>query len=111
MVRFKVEAFDLADKGDSLPYYRRAMSILNVVQKKPGIAMDKILGKFTQKEIRGVYPALGQKIIAALVGELELIGYVEVKDEKVTATDKGLKKLASYKKSLTAEERKALKLQ
>ena len=111
LVRFKVEAFDLADKGDSLPYYRRAMSILAKVQKKPGIAMDQILGEFTQEEIRGVYPALGQKIIAALVGELELIGYVEVKDEKVSATEKGLKKIASYKKSLTAEERKALKLQ
>jgi uncharacterized repeat protein (TIGR04076 family) len=110
LVHFKAEAFDLADKGDSLPYYRRAMSILNAVGKKPGIVMDKILGEFTPEEIKGIYPTLGQKIIAALVGELELIGYVEVKDNKVTITDKGVKKVASYKKSLTPEERKALKL-
>jgi uncharacterized repeat protein (TIGR04076 family) len=110
LVHFKAEAFDLADKGDSLPYYRRAMSILNAVGKKPGIVMDKILSEFTQEDIKGIYPTLGQKIIAALVGELELIGYVIVKDNKVTTTDKGVKKLASYKKSLNPEERKALKL-
>src|SRR4030042_907264 len=28
LARFKVEAYDLADRGDALPYYRRAMSIL-----------------------------------------------------------------------------------
>jgi uncharacterized repeat protein (TIGR04076 family) len=110
LVRFKVEAFDLADRGDSLPYYRRAMSILNKVQTKPGIAMNRILDEFSRDEIINIYPVLGQNIIAALVGELELMGYIDVKDDMVTVTDKGKKKLADYKKSLTAEERKALKL-
>ena len=110
LVRFKVEAFDLADRGDSLPYFRRAMAILSKVQPKPGITMDRILNEFTGDEINGIYPALGQNIIAALVGELEVLGYVDVKDGEVTVTDKGKKKLADYKKSLTSEERKALKL-
>jgi uncharacterized repeat protein (TIGR04076 family) len=111
LVHFKAEAIDLADRGDSLPYYRRAMSILAKVQQTPGIAMDKILGEFSDDEIENIYPSLGQKMVAVLVGELELIGYVEVKDDKVAITEKGVKKLASYKKGLTREERKALKLQ
>ena len=110
LVQFKAEAFDLAEKGDSLPYYRRTMSILSKVSQIPGIAMNKILGEFSREEIENIYPTLGQRMVAALVGELELMGYTEVKNDNVTATDKGLKKLAGYKKSLTAEERKALNL-
>ena len=110
LARFKVEAFDLADKGDSLPYYRRTMSILNKIIVKPGIAMNRILNEFTRDEINNIYPILGQKIIAVLVGELELMGYVEVNHERVTATEKGRKKLESFKKNLKSEERKALKL-
>ena len=110
LTRFKVEAFDLADKGDSLPYYRREMSILNKIILKPGIALNRILNEFTKDEIINIYPILGQKIIAVLVGELELMGYVEVNNEKVNATEKGKEKLASCKKSLTPQERQALKL-
>jgi uncharacterized repeat protein (TIGR04076 family) len=110
LARFEVEAFDLADKGDCLPYFRRAMSILNKVRSKSGIALNKILDEFTEQERDNIYPALGQHVIAVLVGELELMGYVEVKDDKVTITDKGIKKLESFKVSLTAEEREALKL-
>jgi hypothetical protein len=110
LVRFKVEAFDLADKGDSLPYYRRTMSILDKIVRKPGIAMDKILKEFTKDQINVIYPTLGQKIIAVLVGELELLGYVDVADGRVTATAKGGKKLQSFIEGLTAEEKKALQL-
>ncbi|OGN98292.1 MAG: hypothetical protein A2Y89_06045 [Chloroflexi bacterium RBG_13_51_18] len=110
LARFKVEAFDLADKGDSLPYYRRGMSILNKIIIRPGIPVDNILGEFSTDEINNIYPILGQNIIAVLVGELELMGYVEVADGKANATEKGQQKLAAFKKSLTKEERKALKL-
>ena len=109
-VQFKVEAFDLADRGDALPYYRRSMSILNKVSGKPGIAMDQIIKEFTRDEIDNIYPSLGQKIVAILVGELEVMGYVTVKDDQVAITDKGKKKLEDYKASLMAEEREALKL-
>ena len=109
-VQFKVEAFDMADRGDSLPYYRRAMTILNKIAGKPDIAMKKIIDEFTDDERDNVYPSLGQNIIAVLVGELELLRYVDVKDDKVTVTDKGRKKLADFKNSLTAEEVAALNL-
>jgi uncharacterized repeat protein (TIGR04076 family) len=110
LARFKVEAFDLADKGDSLPYYRRSMSILDKIVRKPGIPMNKILNEFSKDQINDIYPILGQKIIAVLVGELELVGYVNVAESKVTATTKGKQKLRSFIAELTAEEKKALKL-
>ena len=110
LTQFRVEAFDLADRGDALPYYRRSMSILARVAGKPGIAIDKIINEFTREEIDNIYPSLGQRIVGALVGELELMGYVGVKDGKVTITPAGKKKLASFKKSLTDEEKKALRL-
>ncbi len=108
--QFRVESFDLADKGDALPYFRRSMTILSMVKAKPGIAMDKIINEFSANDRDNIYPSLGQKIVAILVGELELMRYVDVKDDKVTITDKGKKKLESFIKSLTAEEREALKL-
>jgi len=110
LARFMVEAFDLADKGDSLPYFRRTMSILDKVVRKPGIAMDKILGEFSKDQIYNIYPTLGQNIIAVLVGELELLAYVYVADGKVTATAKGKQKLRSFVAGLTTEEKKALQL-
>jgi len=109
-VQFNIEAIDMADRGDALPYYRRAMTILSKVSGKPGIAMDRTINEFTRDEIDNIYPSLGQRIVAILVGELELMGFVNVKDDRVTVTDDGKKKLESFIKSLTAEEKKALKL-
>ena len=110
LVQFRLEAYDLADSGDALPYYRRAMTILDKIVKKPGIAMDKIPNEYTPDERDNIYPSLGQKMVAVLVGELELLDYVDVKGGSVTATEKGRKKLASFIKGLTAEEKKALKV-
>ncbi len=110
LAQFKVEAFDLADHGDALPYYRRAMSILAKIAVKPGIPVDQIIDEFTKHEIENIYPSLGQNMVAALVGELELMRYVSVKKGKVTITPAGKKKLVSFKESLTDEERKALRL-
>ncbi len=111
LVRFKIEAFDLSDKGDGLPYYRRSMSILNKVLPKSGIAMNKILNEFSKDEINNIYPTLGQNIISVLVGELELMGYLDVKDGKVSVTEKGEAKLEAFKKSLSAEETEALNME
>lgn len=110
LVQFKVEAFDLADRGDALPYYRRSMSILNKVAEKPGIPINKIINEFTKEDVENIYPTLGQKMVAILVGELEVMDFVDVYDDKVTVTEKGKQKLESFKASLTEEERRALKL-
>jgi hypothetical protein len=107
---FKIEAIDIADKGFHVPYYRRQMVILDKVLANPAIEEDKILGLFSKEENEGIYPALSQIMIQALNEELELIGYLEIKNGKVTVTQKGEAKLEDFKKSLTVEERDALKL-
>jgi hypothetical protein len=93
LAQFRVEAIDLAR-----------------IAARPGVAMDKIINEFTREEAANIYPTLGQRMVAVLVGELELLRYVTVTDGKVTITPAGRKKLASFKKTLTAEEKKALRV-
>ena len=106
----KIEAFDLADKGDSITYFRREMSILNKVLAKPEIGTEKILQEFTREQIEEIYPALSPILIRILVEELELMDYVKTEKGKVTVTKKGEAKLEEFKKSLTPEEHQVLKI-
>jgi hypothetical protein len=106
----KIEAFDLADKGDSVTYFRREMSILHKVLPKPDIPADQILGEFTKEQIEDIYPALSPIMIQILCEELELMGYLKISKGKATVTPKGEKKLRAFKKALTREERQALKI-
>jgi uncharacterized repeat protein (TIGR04076 family) len=106
----RIEAFDLSDTGRNIPYYRREMAILDKVLKKPGIRKDAILGEFTREQIEVIYPALSQVMIESLLEELELMGYLEIKDEKVVAAPKARARLDEFIASLSAEERQALEL-
>jgi len=106
----KIEAFDLAEKGDSITYFRREMSILNRVLHKPGIELDKILSEFTKDEIEGIYPALSPILIQVLVEELALMRYVQMEGGRVTITENGQAKLETFRKNLTPEERDALRI-
>ena len=105
---FKFEAFDLADKGDSTPYFRKEMMILEKVLPKPGIKVDKILNEFSKEHIEDIYPGLNPVLLQALAEELEAVGYLEIKQGKATVTAKGRTKLENFKESLTAEEKEAL---
>lgn len=107
---FKVEAFDLNDKGDGTPYFRREMTILHKVLAKPATAADKILNLFSRDEIEIPYPALSPVMVQALVEELELIGYLKIQNGKASVTKKGEAKLNEFQKCLSAEERQALKM-
>ncbi|MCR4394991.1 MAG: hypothetical protein NUV31_11525, partial [Dehalococcoidales bacterium] len=112
-MRMELEAFDLVDYGDGLPYTRRTLSILNKISKKPGIPVNKIIEEFDDFERDNIYPTLGQNLIWTLVGELAVLDYVVLDDGregKVTITKKGKKKLEDFRNSLTPEEREALKL-
>ena len=108
MVAMRLQAFDLSDKGDSIPYFRREMSILHKVLAKPGIAVNKLLAEFSKDEIEIPYPALGEVIIDMFCEELEVIGYLAITEGKATVTEAGKNRLAAFKKTLSAEERQAL---
>ncbi|MGA7678257.1 MAG: hypothetical protein WCA51_07780 [Dehalococcoidia bacterium] len=109
-VFLKLEAFDLSDNGFDTPFFRRQMSILSKVLPKQGIEVDKILNEFSKEQIEGIYPALSQIMVQALVEELELMGYLEIQNGKASVTKNGVTKLEDFKASLSAEERKALQI-
>ena len=56
------------------------------------------------------FPPLSPGGVDRLVEELEITDHVELKDRKVYVTKKGEAKVEDFKKSITAEERKALKI-
>ena len=109
-LQMKIEAFDLAEKGDSVTYFRREMSILDKVLAKPGIRLDRILNEFTRQQIEEIYPALSPILIQVLAEELALMEYLRIEKGRATVTPKGEVKLATFSKSLSAAERLALRL-
>ncbi len=105
---FKFEAFDLCDRGDAVPYFRKQMLILDKVLKKPGIGTEKILGEFSEDHIEEIYPGLNPVLLEVLVEELEVIEYLEIRSGKVSVTPGGEAKLNDFKAKLSGEEREAL---
>jgi hypothetical protein len=109
-VQVKLEAFDISDRGRNIPYFRRMMVILDRVLKKPGIKIDQILNEFTQQQIDGIYPPLSPVMVQVLVEELELTGYLNIKNDQISSNPKGEVKLKEFTDSLTVEEKEALLL-
>lgn len=107
---FRLEPFDLSDKGFDIPYFRRQMIIMDRVLKKQGVDLDKILDQFSREEIEEIYPVMTFILAKILIEECELLNYIEVKDGKTYVTEKGEKRLKEFKNSLSAEEKKALKV-
>lgn len=107
---FKLEAYDFADDGDAVTYFRRVMVMLDRILDKPGIAIQDIMGLFSQEEIEQIYPPLSPIMVQCLIEDIELIGYVTVANDKVTATPKAVDKVKEFKTALSAEERAALRV-
>jgi uncharacterized repeat protein (TIGR04076 family) len=104
----RIEAFDVSDAGRNIPFYRREMSLLDKILKKPGIGARDLLGEFTREQVEVIYPALSQVFIESLLEELELVGYLEIRDGRVYPLEKAAPKLKDYIISLSDEERQAL---
>jgi uncharacterized repeat protein (TIGR04076 family) len=109
-VMFKLEAFDLADDGDCVTYFRRMMGILSKVTKKQGVSVDKLLSLYSKEEIENIYPSLSPVMMQMLVEELTLMSYLEIKDSKAYITKKGEEKLKVFIQGLPTEDREVLKL-
>ncbi|MEM2465487.1 MAG: hypothetical protein QXL85_07775 [Candidatus Bathyarchaeia archaeon] len=105
---FKLEAFDLSDTGYDIPYFRRQMVLLDKISRKSGIKLDKLLDEFTTFEKEDIHPPLNPIVLEVLVEELELLNYLEIRNQQVYITRKGEEKLKSFKASLSKEEKAAL---
>jgi len=106
----ELEAFDVADGGYAKTFFRRQMMILDKVLNKQGVETEKILNQFSKEEILDIYPPLSPIMVQVLVEELTLVGHMKISDGKAYVTDKGQVKVQEFKKSLSAEERNALKI-
>ena len=84
--------------------------MLDRVLKQPGTPAGRIIDVFSKDEIEKIYPPLSPVMVQILAEELELMGYLEVRDGKAYGTEKGEKKVEDFKKKLTAEEREAIKV-
>jgi hypothetical protein len=107
---FKFEAFDLCDKGDAVPYFRKQMLILDRVLGNPGIPVEKIMGTFSKEHIEDIYPGLNPVLLEVLTEELDVIDYLDIRNGKASITNAGEAKLDDFKKGLSGEEREALGL-
>jgi uncharacterized repeat protein (TIGR04076 family) len=107
---FQLEAFDLSEKGFDVPFFRRQMTILDRVLKNPGIPRNQILDQFSKQEREEIYPPLVMELMIPLIEELELLGYMEIKDGNAVVTEKGKTKLCDFRSSLSPEEREALEV-
>jgi uncharacterized repeat protein (TIGR04076 family) len=105
---FKLEAFDLAERGEAAPYFRKQMAILEVVRRNEGIRADEVRGKLSLAQRDEVYPLAAPVLVAALTEELEAIGYVRIDDGCMYITEAGETKLEDFKASVTEEARRAL---
>jgi uncharacterized repeat protein (TIGR04076 family) len=108
---FVLEAFDLADKGYIVPFFRRQMAIVDRISKQQGTAEVDILKSFSAEEREDIYPPLVPEILPSLTDELVLMGYLERKDGAVFVTGKGAAKLDAFKRTLTDRERAALRME
>jgi hypothetical protein len=107
-VVFKLEAFDLSDHGESVPYFRKEMMILKAVMENPGIRVDEIRDKLSEMQREEIYPLAALPLMKTLTEELELMAYLENKEGQSYITEKGENKLEEFKNNLTEEEREAL---
>lgn len=79
---FRASAFDLADAGDSLPYHKREMAILEKLKENPGLTPKEVMTKFTDWEINEIYPILTPLNTKLFMDELATVDYIEWHDGK-----------------------------
>lgn len=108
---FKLEAFDLAERGEAAPYFRKQMAILGAVKADDGVPVDGVRDKLSRAHREEIYPLAAPVLVRALTDELEVMGYLEVRDGRAYITPAGAAKLREFERGLTQEERKALELE
>ncbi len=86
LAHFSVEPVDLSDSEYCLPFYRRAISILEKIEAEPGIAAGNILSKFTEFEREGISPPLTPVFTEMLLEALKDMEYITIREGKAFAS-------------------------
>ena len=86
LVEFSCEPCDISDADYALPFYRRAVSVLEKIETEPGIKTDAILDKFTDFQRDNISPPLTPILIQVLLEALSDMNYIEIRDGRAYAT-------------------------
>ncbi len=105
---FRLEAFDLAEGGEAAPYFRKEMAILAVFGKHEGIQTEQVRDKLSRAQREDIYPLASPTMMAALMEELLVLGYLRVEDGGLHITEAGEAKLGGYEESVAEDVRKTL---
>ncbi len=88
LAHFFCEPVDISDSEYCQPFFRRAIAILEKIEKEPGINTDKLLDRFTEFEKEEISPPLTPVLMQVLLETLEDMGYIVITDGKAVATGK-----------------------
>jgi uncharacterized repeat protein (TIGR04076 family) len=86
LAHFTVEPVDLSDSHYCIPFYRRAIAILEKIEAEPGIKIDEILNRFTDFEREDISPPLTPVLLEVLLEALADMNYITIEDGRATAT-------------------------
>jgi uncharacterized repeat protein (TIGR04076 family) len=88
LAHFLCTPVDLSDSEFCLPFYRRAIAVLQKTEAEPGIETKAILERFTEFEREEISPVLTPVFLDVLLDALADMEYVKILDGKVNPTGK-----------------------
>lgn len=88
LAHFWCEPVDLSTSDYAMPFYRRAIAILEKIEAEPGISIGELLGRFTVFEREDISPPLTPAFRDVLLDALSDMRYVDIRDGKAYATGK-----------------------
>jgi uncharacterized repeat protein (TIGR04076 family) len=79
---------DLSDSEFCLPFYCRAIAILQKIEAEPGIEASQILSRFTDFEREEISPVLTPAFFEVMLETLSDMEYITIREGKASATGK-----------------------
>ncbi len=83
---FICDPVDLSDSEFCMPFYRRAISVLEKIEAEPEIPTREILKRFSDFEKEEISPPLTPVLAQVLLEALEDMAYIKIIEGKATAT-------------------------
>jgi len=86
LAHFTCEPVDLSDSEYCQPFYRRAVSLLEKIEREPGIETGAIISRFSDFQRNEISPPLTPAFIDVLLAALADMDYIVIEEGKARAT-------------------------